>query len=139
MMHVKFSSKSIMAKVEKMVDNLSTIDVDAAVTEALNDVTEYLLKEMQTAVKRHYRKGNAYRAVKRTDVQRAGNYQWVYVGAMDIRAEDKDGFHVIYLEYGSPTLPADPWLRPAFEKRAQIQKIVLDTFRKYGVQNVKAA
>ncbi len=138
-MHVKFDTTKIMNRFAAMVDDITKVDVDAAVTQALNDVADYLLTEMQQAVKRHYRKGDAYKAVKRTEVQRAGNYQWVEVGAMYIRSEDKDGFHIVYLEYGSPTLTADPWLRPAMEKRSQINKIILEAFQKWGVPNVKAA
>lgn len=150
MMHVKFNSSAIMDKFASMVDDISKVDVDAAVTEALNEVADVLLKEMQAAVKRHYRKGNAYRAIKRTEVQRAGNYQYVEVGAMYIRSEDQKGFHVIYLEYGSPGhmtkngkrsgyLAADPWLRPTMEKRALINRTILQVFKKWGVPNVKAA
>lgn len=64
-------------------------------------------------------------------MQRAGNYQWVEVGAMYIRTENKDGFHVVYLEYGSPTLAADPWLRPTMERKAEINKIIMGVFRKW--------
>lgn len=140
MMHVKFNTDSIMKKVEQLVDNLSQIDIDSAVRSALDEIADYLLDLMQTAVKRHYKDGDAYRAIKRTEVERAGNYMWVEVGAMRIRYEDKKGFHVIYQEYGSPgKFDADPWLRPALEKRAQINKIVLETFKKWGVPDAKAA
>lgn len=139
MLHVSFNTDKIMSRVAKMVDNLNTIDVDAAVADALNEVANFLLKEMQAVVERHNQTESAFQALKRTEVQRAGNYQWVEVGAMHIRAEDQDGFHIVYLEYGSPTLPADPWLRPAMEKQADIRKIILNTFRKWGVPNVKAA
>jgi heptaprenylglyceryl phosphate synthase len=139
MMHVKFDTRNLMDKFARMVDDITQVDVDEAVTQALDEVADDLLEEMQAAVKRHYRTGSAYEAVKRTEVQRAGNYQWVEVGAMYIRAEDRDGFHIVYLEYGSPTLAADPWLRPAMEKRAQINQIILNAFREQGVPNVKAA
>lgn len=139
MLHVKFNTDSLMKKFGRMVDNLTAVDVDAAVHDALDEVAGYLLKEMQQGVERHYQTGAAYEAITRTEVQSAGNRQWVEVGALHIRAENANGFHVVYLEYGSPTLAADPWLRPAMEKKAEISKIIMDTFKKWGVPNAKAA
>ncbi len=150
MLHVKYDTHSMMDKLWALQDRVGQIDVDAAVKDALDEIADFLLAEMQKSVKRHYHLGNAYKAIKRTEVQRSGNYQWVNVGAMYIRSEDKEGFHVVYLEYGSPGhtsktgkqagyLAADPWLRPAMEKKAKINKIIMEAFRKRGLPNVKAA
>lgn len=140
MLHATFDTSSIMGKFSKMVDNISKIDIDAAIFEALNELADVLLLRMQDIVRRHYETGDAYRAIKRTEVQRAGNFQWVEVGAMSIRMEDKDGFHVVYQEYGSPgRLEADPWLRPTMEDKTLINKTIMDVFKKWGVPNVKAA
>lgn len=149
-LHVKFNTDSLMRRFSRMVDNMTAVDVDAAVHDALDEVADFLLSEMQAGVMRHYQTGAAYEAVKRTEVQRAGNRQWVEVGALHIRSEDKEGFHIVYLEYGSPGyttkngkqagyLAADPWLRPTMEKKAEITKIIMDVFKKRGVPNAKAA
>lgn len=139
MLHVKFDTGKVLEQIEKSVANYTDVDIDAAVTAALDEIADVMLEQMQEGVRRHYKKGRAYRAIERSEVQRAGNYLWVEVGALRIRAEHKDGFHVIYQEYGSPTLPADPWLRPVIENKAQVKRIILETFEKWSVPNVKAA
>lgn len=140
MLHASFDGKQIMTRLAKMADNISKLDVDAIMHDALDALADVLLAEMQELVRKHYKTGDAYRAIKRTEVQRAGNYQWVEVGALHIRAEDKDGFHVVYQEYGSPgRLEADPWLRPVMEDRGLINRTILDVFSKWGISNVKVA
>jgi len=140
MLHATFGAANIMERLSMMVDNISKIDIDAAIHEALDELADVLLVHMQEIVRKHYQTGNAYKAIKRTDVQRSGNFQWVEVGAMSIRLEDKDGFHVVYQEYGSPgKLEADPWLRPTMENKTLINKTILDVFKKWGIPNVKAA
>lgn len=116
MMHVKFSINSLEKYLAKMADELQGVDIDAAVVSALDEIGDTLLADMRRKVEPHKRTGKALSAVKRRPVESAGNTHYVEVGAMDIRGVDKDGFHVIYQEYGSPTLPADPWLRPALER-----------------------
>lgn len=139
MMHVKLNSDAIMKQFASMVDNISQIDVDSAVAEALDEVADVLLAEMQKGVARHQKTGRAFDAIERTEVQRAGNTQWVEVGALHIRAEHKDGFHVIYQEYGSPKLAADPWLRPVLDNKSLVRKTILSVFERWKIPNVKAA
>lgn len=140
MLHVKFDGQKVMDQLSKVVGNISKIDIDAAIHEALNELADVLLAEMQKRVITHFKTGDAYKSIKRTEVQRAGNFQWVEVGAMRIRYEDKEGFHVVYQEYGSPgKLEADPWLRPTVENKALINKTTLDVFKKWGIPNVKIA
>ncbi|MCL2695439.1 MAG: hypothetical protein FWE69_03830 [Clostridiales bacterium] len=130
---VMFSGKDIVKSLDKFVERIGAVNIDAAVTEALDALADWALAEMQYIVRNHNNTGNAFRALRRTAVQGAGNSRWVEVGALKIRAEDKDGFHVIYLECGSPTLAADPWLRPTMERRAEINTIIRRVFRKWGV------
>ena len=40
MLHVKFDGDKIMEKVSKMVENISQIDIDAAIHEALNELAD---------------------------------------------------------------------------------------------------
>lgn len=140
MMHVKFDTQKIVDQFQKKALYYAGIDIDTAVHETLDELADILLKMMQEGVSRHYAKGDAYKAVERTEVQRAGNTQWVEVGAMRIRSEHQDGFHVIYQEYGSPSFgPADPWLRPVMENKAIVRKTILAVFERWNVPNVKAA
>lgn len=140
MLHANFDTQKIMEQFGKMVDDYAAIDIDAAVHDALDELADVLLAMMQDGVKRHYKSGRAYESIERTPVQRAGNTQWVSVGAMRIRAEHQNGFHVIYQEYGSPSFgPADPWFRPVMEKKSLIRKTILSVFERWNVPNVKAA
>lgn len=113
MMHATFNMQSLERFILKMTDDMRGVDIDAAAVEALDTIGDMMLDDMQAKVAKHRDTGAAYDAVKKNDVVSQGNQHSVEVGAMDIRGEDKDGFHVIYQEYGSPTLPADPWMRPA--------------------------
>lgn len=139
MMHIQFDSKKLSRQFGRMAEGIRRIDIDAAVMEALDEVANVLLAEMHKGVERHRDTGHAYDAIERTEVQRAGNYAWVEVGAIHIRAEHKDGFHVIYQEYGSPTFAADPWLRPVMENKALVRKTVMAVFERWKIPNVKAA
>ena len=140
MLHVKFDSNQIVKQISGFVRDYEIIDIDAAVREALDEVADLLLEQMRSGALRHKVKGRAYDAIERTEVQRVGNYFYVEVGALRIRAEHQDGFHIVYQEYGSPKFgPPDPWLRPALEQKALIRQTILEVFRRYGVPNVQAA
>lgn len=140
MLHVKFDTNKILDQFQRKVDVYASFDVDSAVHAALDELADMLLKDMQANVERHVKKGRAYRAVERTPVQRAGNTQWVQVGAMRIRSEHKDGFHIVYQEYGSPTFgAADPWFRPVMNNKVKIRKKILEVFKRWNVPNVRAA
>jgi HK97 gp10 family phage protein len=133
MLHAKMDLKSMAKYLDKFVSDVGDANLDAAVVEALDKVADFLLYEMQYRVWPHHRQGNAYDAIKRTEVKTNGHEHWVYVGALEIRTVDKKGFHIVYQEYGSPTMKADPWLRPSMEQRSAIRKIIKDTFKKWGV------
>lgn len=138
MMHCRFNINSLDRMLSKMADDVAEIDIDGAVVEALDEIGDTMLTDMQEAVARHRKEGRAYRAVKKLPVDSAGNYHQVEVGAMDIRKGDQDGFHVIYQEYGSPTFPADPWLRPAMERMKKYKdKILQGKIKLKAVGNVK--
>lgn len=140
MLHVKFDTQKILDQFQKRAHNFAAIDIDAAVHDALNELADILLKMMQEGVERHRDTGAAYNSIERTEVQRAGNTQWVEVGALRIRSEHQDGFHVVYQEYGSPGFgPADPWFRPVMENKLIVRKTILSVFERWNVPNVKAA
>ncbi len=140
MVHVKLDTDKIMKSVNRYVENISKIDTNAAVAAALDEAADILLEQMQEAVYKHHRKENAYKSIKRTEVEIHGNYISVEVGALFIRSVDKKGFHVIYQEYGSPTFAADPWLRSTLEKsRTQIKATIIAVMKGWGVTNAVAA
>ena len=117
----------------KMADSMDE-RLDKAIEETLEESADVLLEDMRTVVQRHYKSGAALRAIKRTKLQREGDFWRVDVGAPYIRKGDEEGFHVIYLEYGSPTLVADPWLSSAIEKnRAKLRKIRIDALKRNGI------
>jgi hypothetical protein len=139
-MHVKFDGNDIIKQLQAYTDNVLKFDIDSIIADCLDEIADMLLEEMQSRVAKHKKKGRAYNAIERTPVRRAANYQWVEVGALNIRTTRKDGFHVVYQEYGSPgRFAADPWLRPVMEKsKAKINKLILEVFKRKGISNVKA-
>lgn len=139
MMHAKFNFGGLESFLLKRATELEQLDIDAAVVESLEIIGEQMLLDMQEGVARHQRTGKAYSALKMKPVVSAGNYHSVEVGAMDIRGADKDGFHIIYQEYGSPTFPADPWLRPAMEKLKKYKdKIIKQVMKIRGAPRAAA-
>ena len=148
MMHVKFNSKAITDGLDRYVWQFAAVDIDGIVCDVLDDVGNEMLLDMQERVAAHSTpKKRAYNALKFEGVKTAGNYHSIEVGAMDIRGEDKDGFHIIYQEYGSPghttakgkqagVFRADPWLRPAVETAKKRLRVVTHAaLKRWGASN----
>lgn len=102
MMHVKLDYNKIYNNMLARVQSFEEIDFEKVIPKVLDQCADAMLEAMQKEVKEHFRKGRAYRALKRGEVEQYGNYFCVKVGAYDIRGVDASGFHIVYHEHGSP-------------------------------------
>ena len=141
MLHGSFSGKDLARQLDKFATEIGAKNIDAAVEEALNAVADWLLAEMQAVLVQHgkVKTSKAYDALRRSPVEHEGNQMYIEVGGYRIRAEDKDGFHLVYLEYGSThplghtTQEPISWLRSTMERKAEIRRIIDEIFAKWGV------
>lgn len=147
MLHGSFSGRDLVRQLDAFAAQIGKVNIDAAVEEALNALADWLLEEMRAVLiaKGKVKKRRAYNALRRSEVQHEGNYMWIDVGGYRIREEDKDGFHLVYLEYGS-THPKghttqEPifWLRGTMERKSEMRRIVKEVFEKWGVAGGMAA
>ena len=123
---------------ENLIKNIEKAgrNVDDAVAESLEAQADILLEAEQEVMRSHYRTGAAYRALKKSPIRKVGDEQSIDVGALDIRGEDKDGFHLIYFEYGDGqgNVPAIRWKRGSVEKcRAKMKRIQKEILQRKGV------
>lgn len=108
-------------------------DIDETVAQALDESADILLSAQQEIVQTHRRTGEAYNALKKGSIKKVGDSQEIAVGALDIRKGDKEGFHIIYLEYGTPKVPALHWKRSSIEKNlSKIRATQKAVFQKKG-------
>lgn len=122
-----------IAEIEAMAD---TID-DVAI-EVINETVDFMRDQMKALLysriaQKDLSTGAAINAIKSEHAKRRGNIVSAKVGAIYIRGKDKDGFHLVYLEYGSPTRAATPWFRPVLDRKALIEEFQKNQLRKRGI------
>lgn len=118
-----------MEKVRKAGNN-----VDDAVAECIDELKENIREDIQDwAVHRvNTFTGAVSRSVEATGVIREGNRIYAEVGIDG--SKEPGGWHAVFEEYGTPTQPANPGIRPAFEKwRGKSKAIFKRILTKWGV------
>lgn len=107
--------------------------IEDVAVEAINETLDWAEEEMKKNVEPYNVTKNAYNSIKKEPAIASGNYISGRVGALYIREGDKEGFHLIYMEEGSPTRPSTPWFRPVLSKKSKMRKIQEAVFRRNGV------
>lgn len=113
-------------------------EIDEIAIEVMNETVDFLRDEMKKELKKKIRRkdkstGNALNAIKSKHAKIRGFYIVASVGALYIRGKDSNGFHLIYIEYGSPTRAATPWLRPVLDRIGMISQFQKEQLRKRGI------
>jgi|GEM_PF-6996082 len=106
--------------------------VDEAIADAIEEIKEGIKDDIDSWAKEHENSGAVMRSVDATEVKQDGNYIYSDVGINS----DKDylGWHAVFVEYGTPRMPADPGIRNAFEWwRRKSKKIYKKHLEKRGV------
>lgn len=136
MMHGNITLPDISDLIVVLIAKVDEIDEIAA--EVMNETVDLLRDEMKKELKKKIRRkdkstGNALKAIKSEHVKIKGFYISARVGALYIRGKDSSGFHLVYLENGSPTRAATPWLRPVMDRVGMISQFQKEQLRKRGI------
>lgn len=117
---------------EKMGKNM-----EAAAVECVDAAQDIVLEDQRERLERHRRTGDAVRALQKKPVKRKGTEFSGEVGTFTKSRQDKNfaGFlHSRMQEYGTPTFPADPWLRPSVEENGgRIRGKWREILKRWGV------
>jgi HK97 gp10 family phage protein len=108
-------------------------DIEGAVKEAMVESAKPVLDDMSAGAMRHIRTGKVVEALEISSVNQEGNYIFVEVGVNEQKA--KEGAWVaVFQEYGAPTFPKDPFIRPAFDNNAlNVRSIQRKILKKWGI------
>ena len=96
--------------------------VDGAVKMAVRESSEIVYDAMRDGARPHIRTGAVYDAIQLDGAHQSGNY--IFCGVGVDTEEHPEAIHAVFQEYGAPTFPADPFIRPAFDdnKRKVVKK-----------------
>lgn len=89
-------------------------DVDTIFEKAINEIKEGIRADIKEWASKHYDTGIVYESVNASSVFNDGNNLYAMVG-IDSNIH-YDAWHAVFVEYGTPTIPADPGVRRAFDK-----------------------
>ena len=107
-------------------------NVDEAVERAITESSPIILKEIKAWAQKHKLTGETLEGVTISNVQRSGSYIFVEIGINTEQAQN--AWHAVFVEYGSPTQPADPGIRNAFlDNRLRVIKIQKKVLAEEGI------
>jgi HK97 gp10 family phage protein len=100
-----------------------------SVKRAINYATDDIKDEMQAGADPHILTRAVWDAIEKKDAKQDGNY---ISGEVGVNPDKSPGaWHAVFQEYGAPTFPADPFIRPAFEKK-RVRKLLRKILKQEG-------
>lgn len=130
-------SKSIKLEVSGLEEHLKRItdagkNVDNAVKLAIHESAKPIQDDIKEWAERHKLSGTTLEGVDLTEPEQAGNDIFVNVGINDDKSPG--AWHGTFIEHGTPTNPADPGIRTAFESnKSKVKKIQRDVLIREGM------
>lgn len=116
-----------MAQVQKLGRN-----VDRVVAEAIHESAKTVRDDIEAWAQKHKQTGTMLEGVDLSEPQQDGNHIFVDVGINDDKSPG--AWHAVFVEYGSPTQPADPGIRTAFEQnKSKVKNIQRDVLKRAGM------
>ena len=116
-----------LEKIQKTGDNM-----DELVGKALMASAQPVYNDIRKWAEKHKRTGATLEGVDVSPVKKDGGFLYVDVGLNT--AKNKDAWHAVFVEYGTPRKPAEPGIRPAFKKnQAKVKRIQRELLSKGGV------
>lgn len=115
----------------KIIDSneLAGNRVEEAAEACVESAGRYLYEEMSARLAAHKRTGRALESLERKPTDKQGAVYTSQVGAF-FNAENGGFMHAVFQEYGTPTFPKDPWLRPVMDNAPKaLKKIYTDIIR----------
>lgn len=131
------SRRSVSLNVNGLEDYLKRVqevggNVDEAVSKAIHESAEPILSDITEWAERHRRTGVMAEGVDLSKPEQSGNVISVTVGINDDKSPG--AWHAVFTEYGTPTQPADPGIRNAFDNnRSRVKKIQRDVLKREGM------
>ncbi|GIO36881.1 hypothetical protein J41TS12_17420 [Paenibacillus antibioticophila] len=107
-------------------------NVDDAVAKAVHESAKPIYDDIKDWAERHKRTGVGLEGVDLSDPEQSGNDISVTVGINDDKAPGS--WHMVFTEYGTPTQPADPGIRNAFDNnKSKVKKIQREVLKREGM------
>jgi HK97 gp10 family phage protein len=120
--------------IEEYLSNIQKAggNVDEVVTQALKESAKPIHDDIQKWAVKHKLTGSTEEGVAMSEVKQDGNTFSVDIGLDSNKSAYS--WHGVFVEYGTPTQPADPGLRTAFDNnKSKIKKIQRDVLAKGGI------
>lgn len=107
-------------------------NIEEAVTEAIQESGKPVLEDIRKWAKKHKRSGAALEGVDQGPPRNDGGLIYADIG---VNSDISPGaWHIAFVEYGTPTVKADPGVHEAFRKnKNKIRKIQAEVLRKAGI------
>lgn len=127
---IKFELTGFEAYLERL--KKAGADIDVVVSKAIAESVKPIEKDILSWAEKHKLTGATLKGVEVSKIKRSGGFIYAEVG-IDVSgnsAENPNAWHAVFVEYGTPTNPADPGVRTAFisnkSKVKRIQKKILE-------------
>lgn len=131
------NSRTITLNVSGVEDYLARVQaagrsVDDAVKTALTESAAPIQSDIRKWAEKHELTGKTLAGVDVAEPKQFGNNIVVQVGIDDTKSPG--AWHSTFVEYGTPTQPADPGIRTAFEKnKNKVKKIQREVLKREGL------
>ncbi len=131
------NARSIKLEVSGVEEYLKRIadsgrNIDSAVKVAIQESAKPIRDDIHAWAEKHKLTGTMLEGVDLSEPQQSGNDITVTVGINDDKSPG--AWHATFTEYGTPTQPADPGIRTAFERnRSKVKKIQREVLIREGM------
>lgn len=124
----KISTKGFEEYLEKLA--AAGQDVDQSIHKALDAGADVAIEGMRRRVPKDT--GNLENHIGKTEVKQDGNYSFIEVGVLN--ADDETARYGNAQEYGTSSMPAQPYIRPTMKEDAgKIRKAMRESLAEDGV------
>jgi len=107
-------------------------NVDEAVKTAIHESAQPIYDDIAAWAEKHRRTGVMLAGADLTEPQQSGNEISVTVGINDEKSPG--AWHAVFVEYGTPTQPADPGIRNAFDNnKSKVKRIQREVLKREGM------
>lgn len=117
-----------LGKIQQVGNN-----IDDAVKEAVEESGKPITNDIKSGAERHRRTGAVVEAIEQSEAKQNGNFIYTEIGVNEEKAK-AGAWHAVFQEYGSPTFPSDPFIRPSFDNnKSNVKSIQRKVLKKWGV------
>jgi len=124
---IKFSG------LEDMVERLrkANANIDEVIEEAVAESAKPIYEDIKKWAEKHKLSGDTLEGLEMTPVKNASGNIYLWLG-IDSK-KNKNAWHAVFVEYGTPRNAADPGITNAFKRnRAKIKKIQEEVIKRRG-------